>query len=106
MSVAKGIITTLIAFVKRAEKLGAWLTDFTPDRDEGFAAWVSPSNGGCGSTGCRCSPGLWISVSEGARGVTAHFGADFERGGEGTFDDRDIDAWRKLRAAIEPRARG
>lgn len=95
-------ITTITAFIARAKKLGARIEGPQPvwdgkDRSKLFA-WASSPNGGCGSPGCSCSPGLWVAATEGTQHVLAHFGVDFERGGWGVFDDHDIDAFRKLRA--------
>jgi hypothetical protein len=75
----------LKAFMEAARKLGAvkvetWKYDEEDVRagrqrapDSEFRWWMSASSGGCGSPGCQCSPGLWISASQGNEGAVAHF---------------------------------
>ena len=99
-------IRTLSAFKAEARRLGATLTESDNaayDKPSPFYVWHSADNGGCGSSGCRCSPGLWVSAKEGAVVVVAHFGRDTERGGEGYFEERDYDNWRSLKAACRER---
>lgn len=104
------VVETLVDFVREAKRLGATVeetddagTSWAPPADRPFSTLVSPYQGGCGSDGCRCSPGLWISGFEGTKHAVAHFGSDYERGGEGFFDEGDHQRWKALRDLVTPR---
>lgn len=84
-------------FVKKAKELGATCVEFVALKpDTAFNAFESAPYGGCGSRGCRCSPGIWVSAVEGNQGFVAHFGKDWQRGGDGTFTPQDFHAWEAL----------
>lgn len=100
-------IASLSAFKAEARRLGATLTEHDNaafgDKPSAFRVWESAPSGGCGLRGCRCSPGLWVSAAEGTVVVSAHFGMDTERGGDGLSGEVDFDHWRSLKAACEER---
>lgn len=89
---------TLATFRSTAEQLGAVVVVApapTPSPLVQSGRWVRSSvpDGGCGWGGCRCSPGLWVSMGDGKRVAVAHFGTHWERGGEGVFTGADQKAW-------------
>ena len=68
-------MTKLEEFQEMAEKLGAQLRSVPAfEKKDKFDVWESADSGGCGSSGCRCSPGLWVSAQEGDKISIAHFG--------------------------------
>ena len=83
-------------FRGRAIQLGAAVTEYG-DFNRSGEVWVKTSapRGGCPS-GCSCTPGLWVSMSDGAHIAIAHFGSDWERGGKGRFTEEDFGHWRTL----------
>jgi hypothetical protein len=107
-------VADLKTFEKLARRLGAAATaKFNPPGPGSptFQAWASDPMGGCGSPGCRCSPGLWVSATQGAEGLRANFGTDldhdpknpksvpFERGHDVVWGETDHDAWRRFKQA-------
>ncbi len=56
--------------------------------------WTSASSGDCGLSGCRCSPGLWISIAKGKEGISLKWGEPpFDRGSYTYFTDEQHDDW-------------
>jgi hypothetical protein len=113
----KLVVADLEAFRAAARKLGAakvetWKRDREDVRagrqrapDSKFRWWMSADSGGCGSPGCRCSPGLWISASQGNEGAVAHFGnGPFGRGADGFFTRRDYWNWLRFRRLLKRKA--
>ena len=84
-------------FKLKAEQLGAKLeVEKGLKNYKKFTAWESSEMGDCGSPGCHCSPGLWVSGGQSQVVVIAHFGKDWERGGEGYFTRTDYMKWCQL----------
>ena len=84
-------------FRKKAESLGAVCEEESSYSDNlKFDTWHSSKDGDCGLPGCRCSPGLWVTARQGDKTLVAHFGTDWERGGEGYFTKDDLKKWHEL----------
>ena len=90
-------MSALIAFKQKAEELGATIVTHKPFSPVKKACFhTSVPSGGCGSKGCRCSPGLWITLSTPDEIATAQFGSGSQRGGSGNFEREDFHNWEKL----------
>lgn len=78
---------------------------------------ISAASGDCGSDGCRCSPGLWITAFDGDRGVSAHWGDPYDddgmltnntdhrsygRGQDVEIDHNHIKQWKSCLADLKP----
>jgi hypothetical protein len=113
----KLIVADLEAFKVAARELGAtkvetWKYDEEDVRagrqrapDPKFRWWMSADSGGCGSSGCQCSPGLWISASQGNEIAVAHFGyGPFGRGTNGFFTRRDHRNWLRFQRLLKREA--
>lgn len=110
-------VADLEAFRVAARKLGAakvetWKHDEEDVRagrqsapDSKFKWWTSAVSGGCGSSGCQCSPGLWVSASQGNGGAVAHFGeGPFGRGTDSFFTRRDYRSWLSFQRLLKREA--
>jgi len=91
-------MTKLEEFKIKAKELGSQMESSPSfsDEDRRFDTWQSADNGGCGTGDCHCSPGLWITASEGKETVIAHFGSDWGRGGYGNWTRDDYKSWMEL----------